>query len=298
MNDMTELELEEEVQEEIETEIEKATDEEVEKSKSESEKEIEEGEESAKEEEQTEESPSDEFEITIGDEKLEEVKESSVIKDFRKRDRDNAKRIRELEDKLRELEAPKVIEAIPEPKLDDPDIDYDPEIYKVRLLKWNKEQEHVEEQKKQKLAQEEQSRKDWEEKVAAYEKAKKELKVVDFEDAEESVKSIFNKTQLGIIVDGADKPEILIYALGKHEVKAKELAAISHPVKFAMAIAKLEEKLKVTQKKAPPPPEKFVSNTGTKSNGSGDSTLDRLRAQAAKSGDYTKVVEYNRSKKK
>lgn len=286
MNDMTELKDEEIVDEEVEEEI---LDEEKEGEENEAEIEHQEGDEEK-------EGIDDEVEVTIGDEKPEEVKDSSVIKDFRKRERENARRIRELEDKLKEVEAPKEIESSPEPTLEDADIDYDPQKYKTRLLAWNEEQRAIEDKKKQKLAQEEEGRKAWNEKLETYEKAKKELKVKDFEDAEEEMKSLFSVAQRGIIIDVTDNPALIIYALRKYSVKAKELASITHLPKFAAMIGKLEEKLKVTQKKAPPP-EKVISNTGGKSTG-GDSTLERLRAQAEKSGDYSKVMEYKRSKKK
>ena len=66
-------------------------------------------------------------------------------------------------------------------------------------------------------------------------------------------------------------------------------------MKFAFAVAKLETQLKVTQRKAATAPERTVQGTGNKS-GTVDSTLERLRAEAAKSGDFTKVLQYKKSK--
>jgi hypothetical protein len=54
--------------------------------------------------------------------------------------------------------------------------------------------------------------------------------------------------------------------------------------------------LKVTNRKAAPPPEKTVQGTG-RVTGSVDSTLDRLRADAEKSGDYSKVFAYKQQKR-
>jgi len=49
--------------------------------------------------------------------------------------------------------------------------------------------------------------------------------------------------------------------------------------------------LKVTQRKSAPPPERVVQgNAGT--SGSVDSSLDKLRAEAERTGDYTKVMRY------
>jgi hypothetical protein len=89
---------------------------------------------------------------------------------------------------------------------------------------------------------------------------------------------------------------LLIYAIGKSTKRAKELAAITDPVKFAFAVAKLETQLKVTNRKAASPPEKTVQGTGRVS-GTVDSTLDRLRAEAEKTGNYSKVMAYKRQKR-
>jgi hypothetical protein len=97
------------------------------------------------------------------------------------------------------------------------------------------------------------------------------------------------------VLQGADNPALVIYALGRNPKKAKELSEIKDPVKFAFAVAKLEKDLKVTNRKAAPPPERVVSGTG-RSSGAVDSTLERLRTEAAKSGDFTKVIQYKKSK--
>ena len=101
--------------------------------------------------------------------------------------------------------------------------------------------------------------------------------------------------QQGMIVQGAENPALLVYALGKNPKKAKELASITDPVKFAFAVAKLETNLKVTKRKASSRPESKINGTGRPS-GSVDNTLDRLRAEAEKTGNYTKVSQYKKQK--
>ena len=104
-------------------------------------------------------------------------------------------------------------------------------------------------------------------------------------------------TQQGIIVKGAQNAAVVIYALGKNSTKLKELSSITDPVKFAFAVANLEKDLKVTTRKAPPPPEKTVTGSAPKS-GVVDSQLERLRAEAEKTGNYSKVAQYQRQKRK
>jgi hypothetical protein len=137
---------------------------------------------------------------------------------------------------------------------------------------------------------------EWQSKLDTYGKAKNSLKVPDYDEAEEAVQQSLDVTQQGIIVQGADNPALVVYALGKNPRKAQELSDIKDPVKFAFAVAKLEKELKVT-KKAAPPPETTVKGTARVS-GSVDSTLDRLREKAAKTGDYTEVIRYKQSKSK
>ena len=98
------------------------------------------------------------------------------------------------------------------------------------------------------------------------------------------------------MLQGADNPALVVYALGKNPKKAQELASIKDPVKFAFAVAKLEKDLKVTNRRAAPPPERVVSGTGRVS-GAVDSTLERLREEASKSGDMTKVLAYKLKKR-
>jgi hypothetical protein len=83
----------------------------------------------------------------------------------------------------------------------------------------------------------------------------------------------------------------VVYALGKNPKRAKELAAITDPVRFATAAGKLEAQLKVTNRPKPPAPPRVVTGSAPIS-GSVDSNLERLRAEAEKTGDMTKVLRY------
>jgi hypothetical protein len=136
----------------------------------------------------------------------------------------------------------------------------------------------------------------WKAKLDDYGKAKAELRVKDFEDAEAVAQQIFNITQQGIVVQGANNSALVIYALGKNPKKAKELSDIKDPVKFAFAVANLERELKVTNRRAAPAPERIVSGTG-RSSGAVDSTLERLREEAARTGNMTKVIQYRSQKR-
>lgn len=218
------------------------------------------------------------------------------VKDLRRQQRELQRENRELKAKL---QAPaieiKATDPGKKPKLEDHD--YDADAYEAAIDAWHaKKKAHDAEVAKAEAAQKEQAAA-WQAKLDNYGKLKGELKVRDFEESEHAVQELFNVTQQGIMLQGAENPALVVYALGKSPNKAKELASINDPVKFAFAVAKLESNLKVTDRKAsPPPPEKTVRGSGPVGSGA-DSTLERLRAEADKTGDRSKVSAYLRQRK-
>lgn len=233
--------------------------------------------------------------VSIGEETppQEETRAPDWVRELRKSHRELQRKNRELEAKL-QTQAPVVQPLGKKPTLEDHD--YDAEKFETSLADWYERKRKADEVAAQaKLAENEQQRQ-WQAKLDSYGKAKASLKVRDFDDAEEVTQQALDVTQQGIVLQGAENPALLVYALGKNPKKAAELGSIKDPVKFAFAVAKLEKDLKVTQRKAAPPPEKVVQgNAGT--SGAVDSTLDRLRAEAEKSGDYTKVFKYKQQQK-
>lgn len=241
----------------------------------------------------------DEVVVSIGEESPpheEETRAPEWVRELRKQNREKERRIRELEARLQTTaqteNKPVVLGA--KPKLEDHD--YDTEKFEAALADWY-ERKRAADQEAEKARQAEQAQRDaWQARLESYGKARAELKVKDFEDAESTAQELLDVTQQGIVVQGADNPALVIYALGKNPKKAKEIAGIKDPVKFAFAVAKLEKELKVTNRKAAPPPERTVQGTGRVS-GAVDSTLERLRAEAERTGDMTKVLAYKRQKR-
>lgn len=238
--------------------------------------------------------------VTIGEEAPPAEDEQAIapewVRELRKTNREDKRRIRELEEKLNASKAetePAVTLGV-KPKLEDHD--YDADRYEQALESWYKQKRQMDEQAVKAQAEAKSANDAWQAKVSSYGKAKAELKVRDFEDAEAVVQESLSTTQQGIILQGAENPALVVYALGKNPKKAKELSSITDPVKYAFAVAKLETQLKVTNRKAPPAPERTVRGAGSVS-GTVDSQLERLRAEAEKSGDHTKVIAYKRSKR-
>ena len=243
---------------------------------------------------------SDDVVVTIGEEPPPQEEEQAHapewVRELRKNYRELQREKRELEEKLKGATTAETKPAAlgQKPKLEEHD--YDTDKYEAALANWYEQKRKVDEQAAKAEAEAKAANDAWQAKLASYGKAKTELKVKDFDDAEHVAQETFSQTQQGIILQGAENPALLIYALGKNPKKAKELASITDPVKYAFAVAKLETQLKVSQRKAPPPEDTIVRGTGS-SSGAVDSTLERLRADAAKTGDYTKVTQYKMQKR-
>lgn len=247
---------------------------------------------------ETHEEESDEVVVSIGEEAPpaeEEQRAPEWVRELRKANREKERRIRELEARLQTTQTEiKPVALGAKPKLEE--FDYDADRFEQALDAWHerKRQHDLETEKVRQAEQAQQQA--WQAKLEGYGKAKAELKVRDYEDAEAIAQEVFNVTQQGVILQGADNPALVIYALGKNPRKAADLAKINDPVKFAFAVAKLEKELKVTNRKAAPAPERIVQGTGRVS-GAVDSTLERLREEAARTGNMTKVIQYKAQKR-
>jgi hypothetical protein len=247
-----------------------------------------------------EEDDEDEVVISIGEESPpqdEEVRAPAWVRELRKSNREKERKIRELEAKLNtSATETKPVALVSKPTLES--CDYDSDEYEQKLADWYDHKREYDAAEANAKAQQDAEAKAWQDKLDSYAKAKSSLKVRDYEEAEATALDTFNVTQQGIVLQGSDNPALLIYAIGKSTKRAKELAAITDPVKFAFAVAKLETQLKVTNRRAATAPERTISTGGTRVSGSIDSQLDRLRAEALKTGDLSKVMAYKRSKKK
>lgn len=223
-------------------------------------------------------------------------------KKLRKVIKSKDKELRELKRKIKEHEQASKSENEPgelpeKPKLED--FDWDQEKFGDALIDWREKQsaheQRIQAQKEQEQAQAEQ----WQQAEQRYVERKQALKIPDFDDVEEVVQETFEQHQIGAIVGGAKDSAALLYAIGKSPSKMRELASIKDPVKFIWAVAQLEKELKVEKNSTRKPsakPEKRVK--GAASPAAADKQLARLQADAEKSGDYSKVIAYKRSKKK
>jgi hypothetical protein len=249
--------------------------------------------------EQQAEAAEEEIVVTIGDEAPPEDQKQPApewVRDLRKQHRELQKRNRELEEQIRARSAPVDGVVAPGAKPTLEGCDYDAEKFEADLAQWYDRKRKADEAEAKANSERADADRAWQAKLAAYGEHKAALKVPDYEDAESVTQETLSQTQQGIIVQGAENPALVVYAIGKNPAKAKELAAITDPVKYTFAIAKLEAQLKVSKRSSAPPPEKVVHGSGPISSAV-DSHLDRLRAEAEKTGDYTKVTQYRMQKR-
>lgn len=227
------------------------------------------------------------------EESVEEQKAPAWVKEVRKRNRELERELREARKKLNAVAEPKDTQLGPKPTLEGHN--YDTVAFESALAEWVLKKHEQDEKEAKEAAEAKAAEQAWKAKLAAFEAGKTALNLPDYEDAETVVLDTLNQTQQGIIVHGAKNPALLVYALGKNAAETKRLASIKDPVEFSFAVARLEERMKVEGKKPATPPEaRVISNQPS---ATFDSTLERLRAEAAKTGDYTKVIAYKKQHK-
>ncbi|ENX08873.1 hypothetical protein [Acinetobacter variabilis] len=251
-------------------------------------------------------SEDEEFVITVGDEEPEPSDDDDFsgkpaptwVKELRKKEREARKRIKELEAQVQQAKpADKPIEVGPKPKL--ADFDYDEDQFESAVEQWHERKRQVEQQQAAKQAEEEKAKQAWQQKMQSYEERRQNVasKVKDFGELEEAAKDKLTPTQQGILIHAAENPELIMYHLGKNPKKAQELSAITDPVLFAFAAAKLDSQMKIQTRKPATQPEKKPSGSAGLA-GAVDQKLAQLEAKAAKTGDRTELIKYKKSLQK
>lgn len=240
----------------------------------------------------------DSITVSIGDEEPEEPEESAEapqwVKDLRHKHKDLKRQNSELQKQLEQYK-PKAPVIGAKPTL--AGCDYDEEEFIRQTDEWYESKRAADMQQAQRQKAEEAAAMEYRQKVERYQEKKQSLKVKDYADAEATVEDLMDAMQQTVILETADNPALVVYALGKNPKRAAEMAGHKNPVKFAYELSKLEATLKINKRKPKAAPESRISGTGRIS-GATDNQLERLRAEAAKTGDMSKVLAYKRKKAK
>lgn len=242
----------------------------------------------------------EEIVISIGEEDPqaeEEKKAPQWVKELRKRSREDQRRIRELEEKLKSVVDPESLLPPLGKKPTIEDAEFDAEVFEKQLETWyDRKAKHDAEAariEQQKTAQQ----REWQAKLESYAQSKKALKVPDYDEAEAAFIDIIDETKQSIMIDCADSMTHVVYALYKNPTKAKELAGIKDPLKLAHALGKLEAKMTVTTRKPESKPEPRVPQSGKSVSAVVSGEEEKLLKEAMISGDMTKYRAFKRDKR-
>jgi hypothetical protein len=224
------------------------------------------------------------------------------VRDLRKSNREKDRALRERDAEIARLKgapaAPAAIVVGEEPTFEG--CEYDPDKFKVAFTAWSKRKNEADAQERTRNQVREQEQAQWTTRLKAVDTATAKLGVKDAEDATNAFEGTFSVVQRGIILGALEDPKnsaAMRYALGMNPKRAKELAAIADPIKFAVAIGKLEDKLTIAPRKTAPLPETRLRGSAPMS-GAIDSTLERLQKEAEKTSDRSKVAAHIRAKNK
>ena len=245
-------------------------------------------------------SDDDELVITLGDEPAPEPEpeETPVIRQMRQALKEAKKREREKDALLAQIQArPAAAEPEdpgPMPKISE--FDFDEDKHSQAVEQWTAKKAAADLSRLKRQQQQEAAQAEWGKRVQAYEQAKTALKVPRFDDAEEAVKDTLTIAQQSLLLKAKD-PEKLVYALGNNPKRLKALASITDPVDFVYAVGELRQEMKVIPKKKPPVPERVPARGGAAGYTTADNTLEKLRAEAERTGDFSKVFAYKSAQK-
>jgi hypothetical protein len=149
---------------------------------------------------ETEDTESDDVIVSIGEEAPppeEQTQAPEWVRELRKANRELQRQNRELQGKLQTTTTEtKPVVLGKKPSLEDHD--YDSEKYEDALTNWFDSKRRADEINARQEAEVMTQQKDWQAKLDGYGKAKAELKVKDFEDAEAVAQELFNVTQQGV----------------------------------------------------------------------------------------------------
>ena len=251
-------------------------------------------------------SEQDEIELFVDGKKLESKPpaKSGWVGELREKYQEANKRAAELERKLAEVTkvhtAP-LLDAGKKPNIEDYDDVYTfnlaTDAWIERKLEVEANKRELEERKRKQEAADRELRQAYEQKVASHHEKGKQLGVKGFDNAEAFVSTTFNDVQKALMIQGLNNSALVYYALNADTEQAAKFAKMTDPIQFLSSISKFEEKLKMTSRKQTTKAESTLSGGSSNFAGSHKKELNRLRDEADRTGDHTKVVRYIQSLK-
>ncbi|EFQ5086472.1 scaffolding protein [Salmonella enterica] len=232
----------------------------------------------------------------LGSPSSEEAKDPALVKHLRSTIKEKDRELKELRRLSTQPAQQQPVIAQPPvmPKLTDPGIDYDEDLLQEKLEQWAKDNDQYKEQQRVIKQQQEQFNEQHRLKVANYQQRAKALKVKGFAEAEQIVIDEVPKVIQDAILHESEKPEMVVLALGRNAELRKQLAEATNPVALGRLLERIESKAKTMPK--------AKTNAATTpevkgSNGAVINNLDKLKAKALETGDWTPYFAAKKAKK-
>lgn len=240
-------------------------------------------------------------EILISFDEPEEDGGNQTIREMREALKEAKRKNRELEQKLTTT-APPEPELGEKPKL--ADFDYDDERYDEALLAWNERKRQVDAQKAEREELARQEEQEYQERLAAYHAEKAKLGVKDFDEIEEAARGVLPKAVQSVIVDVSKHAPVTILALVRNPQLVDTLLGSAKGrgdklttrdlIQITARLKDMEAKMRVTSRTKPAPEKRIASTGGASVPKTSEKQLAKLREEAQRTGDFSKVTAYRR----
>lgn len=236
----------------------------------------------------------DEEIVTIGEESppQEQEKAPEWVRELRRKHRELQRENQELKAKQ---ESARPAPVIPQkPTLES--CDYDAEVFEQKLNAWVDAKRVADAEALKAESAQQEKVKAWQDTLKQFAEARTSTRIRGYEEAEEAVKEVLSEVQQNILVSTFDAKTAvnLVAVLGANPKRARDLAAITDPLKYVRELTKLEGQVKVTARKPATAPERTVKSGSAPLAGSSDAILAKLEEEADRTGDRTKIAAYRR----
>lgn len=239
--------------------------------------------------------------VEIGGDDADDEGAPEWVKNLRRENRELRKQVKATQTATAVAQ---VVPLPPKPTLEG--CDYETAAFEAKLEEWYEAKREHDARETTQRSEAERAEQQWTERLQQYDTAKAAI-APDFDDVEAVALDILDKPivingtpvadgRVGIIKHAAKNAPMLMYALGRNPERAQALAAIDDPGAFVFALGEFSGRIKVVNNTKAPAPERKVSGTVPGVRGAVDNTLERLREEAAKTGDFSKVVKYKKEK--
>lgn len=214
-----------------------------------------------------------------------------ALKAAREAQKETARKLREAEARLADVEART---KPPEPEIKKPTLEecgWNEDAYAEKLAAFLAADDKRKVQEADARAKEKADADAYNAKLARYHEDRSKMGVDD--DAQARVIAKLNPAQQTALMKYATDPTKLVAGLVRSPKMLAELAGITDIGAFIYQLPTAEGKITVSTK-TPPPPESKVRGGGAPTGATSTMPLDKLRAQASDSGDYTAYLAEKR----